>query len=95
MANWPDYVFKKEYNLPSLAEIEKYILDSGHLPEIPSAAEIDKDGLALGEMNKKLLKEIEELTLHLIAMEKLNKLHNLERDKMGERLRKLENKLNR
>ncbi|RQO66489.1 hypothetical protein DBR43_30235 [Pedobacter sp. KBW06] len=91
-ANWPDYVFKKEYNLRSLAETEKYILDNGHLPEIPSASEIDKDGLALGEMNKKLLKKIEELTLHLIAMEKLNQLQNVERDKMEQRLRRLENK---
>lgn len=88
--NWPDYVFKKEYKLPSLAETEKYILDNGHLPEIPTAAEIDKDGLALGEMNKKLLKKIEELTLHLIEMEKLNKHQKMESDKMEKRLRKLE-----
>ncbi|CAH0304347.1 MULTISPECIES: hypothetical protein [unclassified Pedobacter] len=68
--NWPDFVFKEEYQLPSLKEVEKYIKANKHLPEIPSAAEIEKDGVQLGEMNRLLLKKIEELTLHVINLDK-------------------------
>ncbi|WP_202912428.1 hypothetical protein [Sphingobacterium olei] len=69
-ANWPDYVFSEEYELMPLSAIEQYIRDNGHLPEIPKATQVEKDGLSLGEMNKLLLKKIEELTLHLIEKEK-------------------------
>ncbi|WP_214228803.1 tail fiber protein [Pedobacter sp. B4-66] len=71
-ANWPDYVFAKGYQLPSLQETEQYIRDKGHLPGIPSAEEVKANGVDLGEMNAKLLKKIEELTLHLIELEKKN-----------------------
>jgi len=70
--NWPDYVFAKEYQLPSLQETEKYIQDKGHLPGIPSASDVKANGIDLGEMNAKLLQKIEELTLHLIELEKKN-----------------------
>ncbi|MES2457426.1 MAG: hypothetical protein V4594_17855 [Bacteroidota bacterium] len=70
-ANWPDFVFAKNFQLPSLQETEKHILANGHLPGIPSAAEVAKDGIELGEMNKRLLQKVEELTLHLIRQEKL------------------------
>jgi len=70
--NWPDFVFAKNYQLPSLQTTEQHILANGHLPGIPSAAEVEKDGIALGEMNKKLLQKIEELTLYLIEMKKEN-----------------------
>jgi hypothetical protein len=69
-ANWPDYVFKDGYELKSLAETEKYIKDNGHLPDIPKAEEAETEGIALGEMNKLLLKKIEELTLHAIEQQK-------------------------
>ena len=72
-ANWPDYVFAKEYQLPSLQETEKYIQDKGHLPGIPSAEEVKTNGNDLGEMNAKLLQKIEELTLHLIEKDKNEK----------------------
>jgi len=68
--NWPDYVFKKEYTLPSLSEVKTYIDQNQHLPEMPSAEEIAKDGLNLGEMNKLLMKKVEELTLYLIEKDK-------------------------
>ena len=68
--NWPDYVFAKGYQLSSLQETEKHIKEKGHLPGIPSAAEVETNGVDLGDMNKKLLKKIEELTLHLIEMKK-------------------------
>jgi len=68
--NWPDYVFKSNYSLPSLEATEKHIKEKGHLPGIPSAAEAEEQGINLSEMNGKLLKKIEELTLYLIEMKK-------------------------
>ncbi len=67
---WADFVFAKNYKLPSLQATEQHILANGHLPGIPSAEEVAKDGIELGEMNKKLLQKIEELTLYLIEMKK-------------------------
>ena len=69
--SWPDYVFSPDYNLRSLEETETFIQENHHLPEIPSAAEIEAEGLALGERNALLLKKIEELTLHTIKQQKL------------------------
>jgi hypothetical protein len=68
--NWPDYVFKSDYSLPSLEATEQHIKEKGHLPGIPSAAEVKADGVEVGEMNAKLLKKIEELTLYLIEQKK-------------------------
>jgi hypothetical protein len=76
VANWPDYVFRPDYQLPSLADTKIFIDQNHHLPEIPSEAEVTKNGLNLGEMNKLLLKKVEELTLYLI--EKDNKEKELE-----------------
>jgi hypothetical protein len=69
---WPDFVFAKDYALPTLEETEKHIKEKGHLPGIPSAAEVEKNGIELGDMNKKLLQKIEELTLYMIEMRKEN-----------------------
>ncbi len=66
----PDYVFEKEYKLGTLNELENYIKKNKHLPEVPSAAEFERDGMEIGEMNLLLLKKIEELTLHLIQKDK-------------------------
>ncbi|WP_264537742.1 hypothetical protein [Flavobacterium sp. N1736] len=85
MENWSDFVFKKEYNLPTLAEVEKHINEKGHLENIPSEEEVLKNGINLGEMNSKLLQKIEELTLYMIEIKK----ENLE---MKKRLEKIENK---
>jgi hypothetical protein len=68
----PDYVFANDYKLKSLLEIESYIKENNHLPEIPSAGEIEKNGLLLAEMNMSLLKKVEELTLYMIEMKKEN-----------------------
>ncbi len=73
--SWPDYVFKKDYSLPTLEETAQFIAENGHLPEIPKAADVEEDGVSLGEMNKLLLKKIEELTLHLIEQQKENRDH--------------------
>lgn len=67
---WADYVFKKHYKLNTLDEVEKYITENGHLPNIPSAEEVVKNGINLGEMDAKLLEKIEELTLYSIGQSK-------------------------
>ena len=67
---WPDYVFSKNYKLRSLPEIEKYIKENNHLPNMPAAAEVEKSGIALGEMQTKMMEKIEELTLYLIEANK-------------------------
>ncbi len=70
-ANWPDYVFTPAYRLAPLAEVEQYIRDNGHLPNVPSAAQVEKEGsVELGAMNAKLLEKVEELTLYLIEEKK-------------------------
>ncbi|WP_146198855.1 SlyX family protein [Pararcticibacter amylolyticus] len=69
-ANWPDYVFSESYETPDLSAIESYIQANKHLPEIPSADDVSKGGINLGEMNSKLLKKIEELTLYMIEKDK-------------------------
>lgn len=66
----PDYVFENDYKLKSLQEVEDFIKENKHLPEIPSAQEIEKNGLMLAEMNMHLLKKIEELTLYCIDQNK-------------------------
>jgi hypothetical protein len=67
---WSDYVFAKDYDLRPLSEVEQHINQDGHLPGIPSAAEVSEKGIGLGEMQARLLAKIEELTLHQIALEK-------------------------
>ena len=73
--DWPDYVFGGSHRLMSLPEVESYINANGHLPEIPSAAEAETEGVDLGEINKLLLQKVEELTLYVIDLHKqLNEL---------------------
>lgn len=68
--NWPDYVFQPEYKLRPIRDVDNYIKDNGHLPNVPKAAEVSAQGIALGEMNKILLEKIEELTLYIIQQDK-------------------------
>ena len=70
LINWPDYVFKPTYNLKPLSEVKTYIDLNHHLPEIPSEKEIADKGVDLGEINKLLVKKVEELTLYLIEEHK-------------------------
>lgn len=65
---WPDYVFKPDYKLYSLNEVREYIAKNNHLPDMPKAADVEKDGINLGEMNAKLLRKIEELTLYILEL---------------------------
>jgi hypothetical protein len=70
VANWPDYVFNKNYRLPGLDEVESFIQKNKHLPGIPSAAAIEKGGVSLGEMQKLQMEKIEQLTLYIIELKK-------------------------
>jgi hypothetical protein len=75
---WPDYVFLPDYKLRPLPEVEKFIKLYQHLPDVPSAEDV-KGGVELGKMNAVLLQKIEELTLHLIELNK--KIEKLEQEK--------------
>ena len=83
--SWPDYVFNSNYRLKPIDELEKQIKELNHLPGMPAAAEVEKEGFDLGNMNKKLLEKVEELTLYIIELNKENKLLN-------ERISKVEKK---
>ncbi|MDW3193124.1 MAG: hypothetical protein R8G66_12200 [Cytophagales bacterium] len=94
-----DFVFEEDYDLRSLEETEQFIKANKHLPEVPSAAEMAEEGLALKEMNILLLQKVEELTLHLIRMEKEAKTNAadfeaklLEQEKQIEALKAKQNK---
>ena len=73
----PDYVFEEDYDLPKLESLKEYVQENKHLPEVPSASEMEAEGIDLGVMNMLLLKKVEELTLYLIEqnqqMEQLRK----------------------
>jgi len=87
---WADFVFDNTYNLPTLQEVEQHIKDKGHLKDIPSAKEVENNGILLGEMNAKLLQKIEELTLYTIAQEKKINAQEKNNQKLNERLERLE-----
>nr|WP_315202966.1 tail fiber protein [uncultured Flavobacterium sp.] len=92
----PDYVFANDYKLKTLQEVEAYIKENSHLPEIPSAKEIEKNGLMLAEMNMILLKKMEEMTLYMIEQNKAIKDLKNENESFKlvfERLSKIEKKL--
>ncbi len=69
---WPDYVFAHDYPLPSLASLEAQINQLGHLPGVPSAAQLEEEGLELGNMQRIMMQKIEELTLYVIQLKKEN-----------------------
>ncbi len=82
--NWSDFVFEPGYNLRTLEDLEQYIAQNKHLPDIPSESEVKENGINLGEINAKLLQKIEELTLYVIEQNKeikslKKKIHNLQR----------------
>ncbi|MFN4853751.1 MAG: hypothetical protein ACK5JC_04950 [Bacteroidota bacterium] len=67
---WPDYVFKKNYKLPSLKETEDFIIKNGHLPETPTSKEVENNGLNIADMLTLQMKKIEEMTLYIIDQQK-------------------------
>lgn len=70
LTDWSDFVFDDGYNLRPLGEVERYIEANRHLPDIPSAQEVEEEGVDVGEMNKLLLQKVEELTLYIIDLQK-------------------------
>lgn len=82
---WSDYVFENDYERNSLAEIESYVQANKHLPNVPSAKEIGADGINVAEMDATLLRQIEELWLHVIDL-------NKEKEALEARLQNLESK---
>lgn len=87
---WADYVFNKDYKLNSLEEVEKHIHEKGHLPNIPSADEVVRNGINLGEMDAKLLEKIEELTLYSIEQNKQLKFQEGQLKQQSEKIEILE-----
>ncbi len=69
-SGWADYVFERSYTLRPIEELELFIRENKHLPNIPSAKEIEQSGLHLGELQKKMMEKIEELTLYIIQQQK-------------------------
>jgi hypothetical protein len=67
---WPDYVFKNDYALTPLEVLESQIKEKGHLPGIPSASEVEANGFELGDMQKRMMEKVEELTLYIIELKK-------------------------
>jgi hypothetical protein len=83
--NWPDYVFSNSYKLSSLLDVEKFIKENKHLPDVPSAEKVEKEGVDIGSTQAILLRKIEELTLYLIEQDKKNQ-------KLQQRIEQLESK---
>jgi hypothetical protein len=67
---WSDYVFQDNYNLRTLSSLETFINENKHLPEVPSAKDVEKNGISVGDTQALLLKKIEELTLYMIGLKK-------------------------
>lgn len=90
---WADYVFKPTYQLPALRDVKSYIDQNQHLPEIPSEQEIAKSGLNVAEMNKLLMKKVEELTLYAIENEQKDKEKDKLLDSLQEQIKALTDRL--
>ena len=89
VVNPPDFVFASDYNLMPLAETEAYIKANHHLPEVPSAAEMETNGVELGKMNMLLLQKIEELTLLMIEQNEINLLQKEDINKLNKEMNEL------
>lgn len=68
--SWADYVFDNQYSLKPLSEVDEYIEENGHLPNMPSAEEVEEQGIEIGEITRMQQEKIEELTLYVIALQK-------------------------
>jgi hypothetical protein len=88
--DWPDFVFEDEYELMPLEELEQSVAANKHLPGIPSAAEVAKEGVNVGEMQTKLLHKVEELTLYMIEMNKEVEAVRAENERLLARIAQLE-----
>lgn len=89
---WSDFVFENDYHLRPLEEVEQFISNNKHLPEIPSAQDVKRNGIDLGQMDSKLLMKIEELTLYLIEQNKQNQAQQARIEQLEKELEALKNK---
>jgi hypothetical protein len=87
---WSDYVFDKKYKLRSLFSLENFIKENKHLPEVPTAKEVEEKGISVGDNQALLLKKIEELTLYVIKLDKQNRILTLSNKELNNRLSKIE-----
>jgi len=71
-SGWSDYVFDPDYRLAPLSEVAEYVRENHHLPDIPTSADVEVNGIGVGGMQAKLLAKIEELTLHMIEINRAN-----------------------
>ncbi|WP_439488523.1 hypothetical protein [Algoriphagus sp.] len=88
---WPDYVFRPGYQLMPLSELDTFIQKNGHLPDVPTEAEVKENGVNLAEMNVKLLEKVEELTLYILFQQNKINAQDVILESFFERLEKLEN----
>ncbi len=86
---WSDFVLNKDYELKDLEEVENFIKENKHLPDIPSEKEVLENGIQVGEMNAKLLQKIEELTLYMIEMNKRMKSIEVENMELKDEIKEL------
>ena len=86
----PDYVFYDDYKLKSLKEVQNFINEHGHLPNIPSAQKMEAEGMNLKVMNLKLLEKVEELTLYILEQDKIQKQQQTKQKQLELRLEQLE-----
>ena len=80
---WPDYVFAQDYDLMEISDLRSYVRQNRHLPGVPSAAEVEENGVELGATTEILLQKIEEMTLYILQLEE--RIQQLENGKGGAR----------
>ena len=90
VTGWPDYVFDSAYQLPSLQSVEQYVQQNKHLPDVPAAAVVEKNGADLGSNQAILLKKVEELTLYIIEQNKKLEAQNQQLENQSKRIKALE-----
>lgn len=90
VGSWPDYVFADDYELMSLEQLENSISTHKHLPNIPSAKVVEEEGILVGDMQKRMIEKIEELTLYVIEINKQNQALNKEVQVLKTELKELQ-----
>ncbi len=88
-SGWCDYVFDQKYNLRPLSEVAEYISENKHLPNIPAAVEVENSGLALGEMSRRMMEKIEELTLYMIQQDQQIRVLQSDNTSMKQQLQEI------
>jgi hypothetical protein len=88
-----DFVFAPDYKLPSLSELESYIKENNHLPDLASATEMKENGMNVSEMQTKLLQKMEEMTLYIIELNKKNELQNMKNELQNKEIEMLKQKI--